>query len=101
MRRSYRSRRDAVLSALKSCPHAGSFQILEQDAGLHFLLRVDTDLPEEALVARCAAIGIRVKPFSSYYHGSIPPESSKCLVINYSGLQWHQIQLLQQLLQQL
>lgn len=96
MRRAYKSRRDAVLAVLKECPHASAFRILEQDAGLHFLLRVETPLKEEALVARCAAQGIRVRTLSSYYHAAVPPESEKCLVINYSGLRPEQIPLLSQ-----
>ena len=101
MRRTYKARRNGVMAALLESSHAESFRILEQDAGLHFLLRVDTDLTEEALTHRCAAIGIRVLPLSHYYHGAVPPESRRCLVINYSGLGQQHIDRLRSLLEQL
>jgi len=96
MRKAYKVRRNGVMAALMESPLASRLRIQEQDAGLHFLLQVDTTLSEEALVARCAALGIRVRTLSSYYHGPVPPTDSHCLVINYSGLRPQQIQLLKE-----
>lgn len=84
MRKSYKSRRNAVISLLKSCPFSHRLTILEQDAGLHFLLRVDTPLPDKELTARLAQAGIRVQALSEFYHDS--PTNHSCLVINYSGI---------------
>jgi hypothetical protein len=47
---------------------------------------VDTDLTDEALTARWAAAGIRIKALSDYYHGNTPEEFRRCLVADYSGL---------------
>ncbi len=94
MRKAYKSRRNAVVSALAESPYADKIQILEQDAGLHFLLKVQTLLTEEQLVSKCADAGIRVQALSNYYHGIVPREVRNCLVINYSGLQPEQIELL-------
>lgn len=94
MRKAYKSRRNAVVEALMKSPHAHQMGIIEQDAGLHFLLKIDTALTEAELVEACAAAGIRVRALSSYYHGDIPPEDRNCLVINYSGLHPEQIELL-------
>ena len=57
---------------------------MEQDAGLHFLLKVDTILTDAELTARLAKAGIRVQALSEFYHDS--GENQKCLVINYSGV---------------
>ena len=86
MRKFYKSRRDRVLAALESCPCAGRFSVLEEDAGLHFLVKVETALSDEALTARFREAGIRVRCLSSYYTGTVPENQRSFLVINYSGL---------------
>ena len=57
---------------------------MEQDAGLHFLLQVDTQLSDRELIARLEQAGIRIHALSSYYHDR--SEDLHCLVVNYSGL---------------
>ena len=86
MRRFYRARRNQVITLLKNCPRSHSLTILEQDAGLHFIVRVDTSAEDDALVALCREKGIRVRSLGSYYEGEVPPEDLHCLVVNYSGL---------------
>ena len=86
MRKFYRQRRNRVVAALLNCPLAEKLTIREEDAGLHFLLKVDTLLSDEALTALCARAGIRIRPLSSYYHGPVPPEDRRCLVVNYAAL---------------
>ena len=87
MRKFYRTRRNRVIELLNGSPFADRFTILEQDAGLHFLLRIDTDLTDGELVQLCAGAGIRVRCLGDYYEGPMPDWAEKCLVINYSGLQ--------------
>ena len=85
MRKFYRSRRNRVVQLLQGCGFAQKLTIQELDAGLHFLLRVDTELTDEALTAFLAGAGIRARTLSSYYHQE-SREDSRCLVVNYSGL---------------
>lgn len=101
MRKAYKARRNRVAATMESCPFAGRLTILEQDAGLHFLVKVDTKLSDEALTARCAQAGIQVRSLGSYYHGPIPEEDRHCLVVNYSGLREDQIGELAQRLKNL
>ena len=84
MRKLYKNRRNLVTACLKRCPFAEKLTILEQDAGLHFLLKVDTALTDGELTACLAQAGIRVQALSEFYHDSA--EDQKCLVINYSGI---------------
>ena len=98
MRKAYKARRNAIAAALAECLWASRLELLEQDAGLHFLLRVDTQLTEAQLLERCANAGILVRTLSSYYHGPVPAQDEKCLVINYSGLRPEQIARLGQIL---
>ena len=94
MRKAYKSIRNHLVAVLTESPFASRLSILEQNAGLHFLLKIDTDLTDEALVQRCAAVGIRVQSLNNYYHTDAPKKDSHCLVINYSGLRKEQIDLL-------
>ncbi len=84
MRKVYKARRNAVVSALEGCGFARRLTILEQDAGLHFLLRIDTEAGDRALTEALARRGIRVKALSEYYHEDT--RDRHCLVVNYSGL---------------
>ena len=94
MRKYYKSRRDRVLTAL-SCLQ-DRVTILEQDAGLHFLLQVHTTQTDQALVDRLEQLDIRVRALSSYYQGAAPSAADHCLVINYSGLSDEQLTLLEE-----
>ena len=84
MRKFYKNRRNTVVSALENCAFSNRLTILEQDAGLHFLLKVDTEETDSALTERLDSAGVRVKALSEYYHDH--PEDQHCLVVNYSGL---------------
>ena len=86
MRKFYRTRRNRVVELLEASPFAGLMTILEQDAGLHFLLRVDTPRTDRELVDLCARAGIRVRCLGDYYEGAVPGWAERCLVVNYSGL---------------
>ena len=85
MRKFYRSRRNRVIDLLKNCPFAEKLTILEQDAGLHFLLKVDTDLTDLELTERLLQWGIRIHSLSHYYHGNY--RDSHILVVNYAHLE--------------
>ena len=67
MKARYRQKRDAVIAMLRSSPLADRVEIMEQDAGLHFLVRLDTRLPDAAPGggaggASGAAVGLLQRP---------------------------------------
>ena len=86
MRKYYKTRRNRLMAAIIHSPIADRLSVLEENAGLHFLVKVDTQLSDEALVARCRQAGIRVRSLGSYYDGAVPQWAERCLVVNYSGL---------------
>ena len=86
MRKYYKNRRNQVLSALSRRAFSEKLTIREEDAGLHFLLKVDTPMEDEELVRFCEKNGVRLRALSSYYHLPIPEEDQRCLVINYAGV---------------
>ena len=53
--------------------------------GLHFLLRVDTQLSDGELTAFLEGKGIRIQALSHYYH-TPGHENSHCFVVNYAGI---------------
>ena len=101
MRKVYKNRRNRLVEMLKSSPIAGDITILEQDAGLHFLLRIETDMTDEELTAHWAAAGIRIRALSEYYHGGVPDGDRHCLIVNYDRLTDEDLTELEQKLPQL
>ena len=86
MRKFYKARRNRLLSVVAASPLGKHLTILEENAGLHFLLQVDTPLSDNDLVRRCEKAGIRIRSLSSYYHDGSASQDTHCLVANYSGL---------------
>ncbi len=86
MRKFYKTRRNRVLAALESCPFSHRLTVLEEHAGLHFLVKVDTDMTDSQLTDWCRQRGLRVQTLGEYYHGHVPEAARRQLVINYSGL---------------
>ena len=96
MRKFYRSRRNRLLQLLEESAFAEKLTILEEDAGLHFLLRVDTALSDPELEQICREAGAELQTLSRYYHSACPAEAAHCLVVNYSGLRTEQLSLLEE-----
>ena len=92
MRKFYRQRRNRVVSTLLKCPIAGKLTIREEDAGLHFLLKIDTALSDADLTALCTRAGIRIRTLCSYYHGDVPADDRRCLVVNYAALREEELE---------
>ena len=84
MRKEYRARRAAVLSAFRESGFASRIRISEQGAGLHFLLRLETRESDEALKRRAEERGVRLSFLSEYaVHRPAQPHT---MVVNYAGL---------------
>lgn len=82
-RKKYRLLRAAVLERFRRCPFAAS--LTDRGAGLHFLLRLNTDESDEALRRRAEGLGVRLGFLSEY--AMVPdPAYDHTLVVNYAGL---------------
>lgn len=86
MRNYYKNKRNTVIRAIRSSSLADKATILEEDAGLHFLLRLDTGLSDEELKQKLEQCGIRMNCLAdySYYHN---PYYAHMFVINYTGVE--------------
>ena len=85
LRTLYAARRDTVMAQLKKSPLAQRAHIIEKDAGLHFLLRIDGAYDDEKLIALLRAKGIALNALASYYHDTSKAPAHTFL-INYSSL---------------
>ena len=86
MRTYYRKIRDELLDAIANSALATHCNIAEEDSGLHFLLHIDTSLPDDALSAKAKEYGLHLSFLSEYYVKGSPNIPAHTLIINYSGL---------------
>ncbi len=92
MRKFYKARRNRVLAAISRWDG----QIMEEDAGLHFLLRLPAGTDRIGILQQA---GLRAEPLAGYYHGEVPAWAKDCLVVSYSGLTEEQTDALPKILQ--
>ena len=85
MRTYYRARRDALLQCIKKHPRYGMVRISEADSGLHFILEINTALPDSVLKERAEEKGVKISCLSDYYYAD-KVDSQHKVVINYSSL---------------
>ena len=85
MRIFYRGRRDRVLAAVQASPLAGRCRPVRTEAGLHFLLELDTKRPDSELQQLGRSEGIRLSFLSEFQRrpGRAAPHT---LVLNYPGI---------------
>ena len=85
MRRHYKNVRDTWLSEIRANRILKSAEIREEDAGLHFLLKLDTPLTDDELKAAILRGGINISCLSDYYSDASSAEKGT-LIINYSSI---------------
>ena len=96
MRIQYRTIRDQLISQIRQSWLADYVSISQENAGLHFLLTIDTDMSDEQLKQKASDMGIDVSFLSDYYdknekHAYL--SDKHVAVINYSGLDSNGIDL--------
>ena len=84
LRNHYRKKRDLLMEALKRSRLKERTTVSGEEAGLHFLMHIKTDLPEEQVIANAREKGIRLVPLSSYYYGTA--KEKNVYVMNYSSI---------------
>ena len=83
MRNHYRNKRDKLLHAIETSPLASYVTIFEEDAGLHFLLKINTKLSDREFLLKMEQTGIKLSSLSQYFQTS-PKEVEHIFIINYS-----------------
>lgn len=86
MRTFYHGKRDLFLKAIKKGSLNEKVTILEEDSGLHFLLKINTDLTDETFCKMAEEKGIRIAALSKYYHEEAMIKNH-IFIVNYSSLE--------------
>ena len=85
MRNYYRIQRDTILTCIKKQNNYNRTVIMEENSGLHFLLKVDTELSDEELVDRAKKNCVAISCLSQYSY--LPENATEhTIIINYSGI---------------
>ena len=90
MKLHYREQRSKILQALKTSPLAKHSQIIERNAGTHFLLHIDTDLTEIQARQAAEAASLQLSFYSDYSY-SKKSAAGLTLVVNYAGIEEEKI----------
>ena len=90
MRTVYKGQRDAVIRAVKNSPLMDRAAIMEENAGLHFLLKIRTEMTDRELTAAAARKGIKITCLSEYYREE--KNDSHTIVVNYSCIDVQKIE---------
>ena len=84
MRKFYKKQRNLIISQLKQWDYAEKLTIYEQDAGLHFILKVETSLSDRQLGQLFESEGLGIRCLTDYYHEKNHGDLH-CLVVNYAS----------------
>ncbi len=88
MRNFYKNQRNMILAEIQNSRLAGIVKIMEADAGLHFLMAVDTKMSDEEIAGEAEKRGVRISFMTEYYSGMTDKVTlmPHVMVINYSGI---------------
>ena len=84
MRNLYRAKRDVLLSAINKSKLSKVARIYEEDAGLHFILEVNTTCTDVEFCNRARIRGVNIRALSEYYFEAEPSQHK--FVVNYSSV---------------
>lgn len=68
MRIYYKKQRDLVIRSLLNSSLGDNITISEENAGLHFLLKVKTDMSDEEIISAAGMEGIKISCLSEFYY---------------------------------
>ena len=85
MRLYYIRQRNRLISCIENSSLKDKCEIIENKSGLHFLLRLRTDIPDEVLKEKMKESGIKIQSLSEFY---LSDEEAKehYFIINYSNI---------------
>lgn len=88
MRNYYRNVRNKLMKEIKNSRLADISTISEESSGLHFLLKIQTELSDTEYIERCRKNKINVSCLSQYYNkdSGSTMDIQHTIIINYSGI---------------
>ena len=91
LRNHYHKKRDILLGALRESRLGDLVHISGEEAGVHFLMEIQTEKEEEEFLTCAQTQGIRLSPLSAHYHNR-ETERKNVYVMNYSSVQMEDAQ---------
>ena len=85
-RKHYRAVREQLLTLLAAPPCADRFTVLGSGVGLHLLLQIHTELPDDALRPLLQKAGLHAELLSSFYFDAPPADARARIVLHYADL---------------
>ena len=91
LRNHYHKKRDILLGAIRESRLGNLVHISGEEAGVHFLMEIQTEKEEEEFLTCAQTQGIRLSPLSAHYHNR-ETERKNVYVMNYSSVQMEDTQ---------
>lgn len=91
LRNHYHKKRDILLEAIRESRLGDLVHISGEEAGVHFLMEIQTEKEEEEFLTCAQTQGIRLSPLSAHYHNR-ETERKNVYVMNYSSVQMEDTQ---------
>lgn len=91
LRNHYHKKRDILLGAIRESRLGDLVHISGEEAGVHFLMEIQTEKEEEEFLTCAQTQGIRLSPLSAHYHNR-ETERKNVYVMNYSSVQMEDTQ---------
>ncbi len=85
MRLYYSKQREELKEILINSSLQGHFNIIDNESGLHFLIKLDTSLSDKTVYTRLLKNKIKIAPLSQYFQTE-DKSSDHYFIINYSNL---------------
>ncbi|MBQ6380809.1 MAG: PLP-dependent aminotransferase family protein [Clostridia bacterium] len=86
MRNYYKKLRNAILGEIQNSPLSHTALVKEEEAGLHFLLRLRTQVPDAVLKEQAKSASVNISFLSEYYLAQREAAPKHILVMNYSAI---------------
>lgn len=91
LRNHYHKKRDILLGAIRESRLGDLVHISGEEAGVHFLMEIQTEKEEGEFLTCAQTQGIRLSPLSAHYHNR-ETERKNVYVMNYSSVQMEDTQ---------
>lgn len=85
VRNYYRKKRDLLLNKLKNSKLNPYIKIMEEDAGLHFIIEIKTNISDDEMCKKALQKGLKLAALSDYYYDKQLAIHHR-FIINYSSI---------------
>lgn len=92
-RKNYHLRRDLIINSIEKFDSEKKIQVLEEDSGLHFLIKLSEKINLSDFNEKMKKERIRIQPLSIYYENP-PLDSERIFIVNYSGIPEEKIEFM-------